>query len=144
MKFRCNVAALLLIGSFPGSLLAQSEPDGLSDLYLELNSVQQTGGACRMTFMARNDTGETIDAAIFETVVFDMSGGVITLSLFDFRELPAGRPRVRQFDLPGVACASVGQTLINGASTCTVAGADSAVCQDALKLGSRLDVELLG
>jgi hypothetical protein len=97
-----------------------------------------------LTFLVRNETGVAIDKAVFETVVFDTSGGVVKLSLFDFRDLPVDRPRVRQFDQAGMACNTVGRALINGASTCVVDGVESGVCHDALSLSSRLAVELLG
>ena len=144
MSFRNLFVFCLVVGSAPAMALAQSDEDTPPTLYLELNAVQDVGDACRLTFLARNETGAEIEKAVFETVIFDASGGVVSLSLFDFRDLPPDRPRVRQFDLPGMACDSVGQALINGANACVVGGAESEVCQNALSLGSRLDVELLG
>lgn len=144
MPFRHLAFAVLLAGAVPVLALAQSSEDAPSRLYLELNALRDVGGACRLTFLARNGTGVAIDQAVFETVIFDKSGGVVSLSLFDFRDLPADRPRVRQFELPEMACDTVGQALINGASSCVVEGAESAVCHEALSLTSRLAVELLG
>lgn len=141
MSLRCLVLSVLLVGAGPGIAAAQSEN---ASLHLELNAVQDIGNACRLSFLARNETGDPIEQAVFETVIFDGSGGVVSLSLFDFRDLPADRPRVRQFDLPGMSCGSVGQVLINGASTCMVSGAKSDVCHTALSISSRLSVELLG
>ncbi len=128
----------------PGVTQAQSSETAPLGLSLELNAVQDVDGACRFTFVAKNDTGVAIDKAIFETVIFDTSGGVVRLSLFDFRELPEGRPRVRQFDVPAMACGSIAQTLINGTSTCIVNGAESDLCGDRLTLSSRITVKLLG
>ncbi|MBV1894827.1 MAG: hypothetical protein KUG70_00115 [Rhodobacteraceae bacterium] len=144
MPFRYIAFAVLLITAVPAVVLAQSTKDTTSRLFLELNAVQDVGGACRLTFLARNGTGQTIDKAVFETVIFDKSGSVVSLSLFDFRDLPADRPRVRQFELPEMACGTVGQALINGANSCLVDGTESGICDEALSLGSRLDVELLG
>ncbi len=144
MSFHHLALAVLIAGATPAVVLAQSAEDAPSRLFLELNSVQDVGGACRLTFLARNGTGVAIDRAVFETVIFDTSGGVVSLSLFDFRDLPADRPRVRQFELPEMTCEAVGQALINGASSCVVGGAESRVCDDALSLGSRIAVELLG
>ncbi|WP_425045728.1 hypothetical protein [Primorskyibacter sp. S87] len=144
MSIRRLIIASLLAGALPVSAFAQSAEDVSSRLTLELNTVQDVGEACRLTFLAQNDTGTTIDKAVYETVIFDTSGGVISLSLFDFRDLPADRPRVRQFDLAGMSCDTIGQALINGANTCIVDGAESPVCHEALKLGSRITVELLG
>ncbi|WP_424985210.1 hypothetical protein [Microbulbifer sp. S227A] len=140
MPFRRLVLGVLLAGAVPA--LAPAQPaDRLS---IELNTVQDVGGACRLTFVIANDTGMQIDKAVFETVIFDTAGAVVSLSLFNFRDLPAARPRVRQFELPGVACDTVGRALINGASSCIVDGAENAICEDALVLRSRLSVELLG
>lgn len=144
MSFRRFALAVLLTGAVPVVALAQSAEDATSRLFLELNAVRDVGGACRLTFLARNGTGVAIEQAVFETVIFDTSGGVVSLSLFDFRDLPVDRPRVRQFDLPGMTCDAVGQALINGASSCVVDGAESGVCHESLSLSSRLAVELLG
>ncbi|MEX0283305.1 MAG: hypothetical protein AB3N23_01710 [Paracoccaceae bacterium] len=144
MSLRTTIIALGIAVSIPFATVAQSADQSDSQLHLELNAVQDTGNACRLIFVARNETGAAIEKAVFETVVFDALGGVVTLSLFDFRDLPADRPRVRQFDLPGMTCDGVGQTLINGANTCIVDGADSPVCQDALSLSSRVSIGLIG
>lgn len=144
MLLRLLAFTVLLTGATPSLALAQSAEVSAARLFLELNSIQDVGGACRLTFVARNETEAMIEQAVFETVIFDTSGGVVSLSLFDFRDLPSNLPRVRQFDLPGMTCGAVGQTLINGASTCVVDGAESGVCRDGLSLSSRLSVELLG
>lgn len=125
-------------------LAAHAQTETPPKLAIELNTVEDTGGACRLTFVAQTSAGLAIDQVVFETVVFDQSGGVASLSLFDFRGLPADRQRVRQFDLPGMACASIGRVLINGTNSCVIGGTESDVCDAALSLGSRIDVELLG
>ena len=141
----CRFAfVLLLAASVPFASVAQSPEIAAPRLHLELNNLQDVEGACRLSFLAKNETGEAIDKAVFEAVIFDTSGGVASLSLFDFRDLPADRARVRQFDLPGTACSNIGQTLINGANSCVVQGTESEICKGALSLSSRLSVELLG
>ena len=127
----------------PLAAVAQSDTPPPS-LTIELNTLQDVGAACRLTFVVENQTGTGIETASFETVIFDQSGAVHSLSLFNFRDLPADRPRVRQFDLPGIGCDAVGKALINGANSCVVDGSDSPVCHDALTLSSRTDVELIG
>ncbi|SMP31073.1 hypothetical protein [Shimia sagamensis] len=128
----------------PALVQAQAEDTAPSGLSLELNAVQDVAGACRFTFVAQNNTGANIDNAVFETVIFDTSGAVVRLALFDFRELPEGRPRVRQFDVPGMTCETIAQTLINGTNTCVVDGANSNTCSDGLTLSSRITMKLLG
>ncbi|WP_422054705.1 hypothetical protein [Shimia sp.] len=126
--------------------LVQSQSEGITKpgVSLELNSVQDVEGACRFTFLADNSTGTSIEKAVFETVIFDTEGAVMRLSLFDFRALPEGRPRVRQFDVPGMACDTIGQALINGTNSCIVNGAESGACSDGLTLTSRITMKLLG
>ncbi|OIQ44236.1 MAG: hypothetical protein BM558_08715 [Roseobacter sp. MedPE-SW] len=143
--FLRHIASLVLfLSALPCMGLAQSTENASPSLFLELNAVQDSGTACRLTFLVRNETGQVIDQSIFETVIFDKSGGVQSLSLFDFRELPTNRPRVRQFELPDMACETVGQVLINGANSCRVDGVESEICEKTLSLSSRLTVELLG
>jgi len=144
MPLRYLLLCAMLIGVQPAGAAAQSDPATGSVLQLELNGLRDVGGACRLTFVTQNQTGSAIDRAVFETVIFDTSGAVVSLTLFDFRDLPLDRMRVRQFDLPGTECGSVGRALVNGANTCTVQGADSDVCDTMLQLSSRAQVELLG
>ena len=144
MLFRHLFLAVLVLCAAPVVALAQSDKDASSMLNLELNAIQDVGEGCRLTFLVRNETGFTVEKAVFETVIFDTTGGAVILSLFDFRQLPLDRPRVRQFDLPEMPCKTVNQVLINGASSCVVKGAESDLCHDALTLNSRLAVELLG
>lgn len=144
MSFRRLALFVLLAGAAPIVAFAQSAGDAQPRLFVELNAVKDVDEACRLTFVARNETETAIDQAVFETVIFDTSGGVVSLSLFNFRDLPAHRPRVRQFDVPAMTCDAVGKVLINGASSCVVGGAESNVCHEALMLESRIPVELLG
>lgn len=144
MLFRYTSVCILFAGAIPCVSFAQSDGQLDSTLHLELNMLNDTETACRLTFVANNATNSDIDQAVFETVVFDSSGRVVTLSLFDFRDLPQGRSRVRQFDVLGIVCSSVGRVLINGTNTCTADGAESAVCEKSLSLSSRMAVELLG
>lgn len=128
----------------PCVALAQSEGIAEGGVSLELNAVQDVESGCRFTFVADNNSGTSIDKAVFETVIFDTEGAVVRLSLFDFRALPEGRPRVRQFDVPGMTCDSIGQTLINGVNSCMVNGAENSVCSDGLQLNSRITIKLIG
>ncbi len=136
--------AVLVAGAWPVFAVAQSAQEETGQLSVELNAVQDVGGACRLTFVVENQTSLAIEQAVFETVIFDGTGGVVSLSLYDFRDLPTGRPRVRQFDVPGMGCDNIGRALINGANACLVDGAQNGVCQDGLTLSSRISVELLG
>ena len=109
-------------------------------LSLELNRVDALNGACRLTFMAENALGSDLEALALETVLIATNGQVERLTLFDFGALPDGVPRVRQFDVPGLACEGLGRILINGVAECS--GADG--CGGALVFGSRTQIEVIG
>ena len=144
MSLRHFLTSALLLSTPLVPAIATAEEHARSGIHLELNTVRDTGGACRLTFVAQNQTGQNIDQAVFETVIFDSSGSVLLLSLFDFRDLPQDTPRVRQFDVPGTACNGLGRVLINGANACSVDGAESDACRSSLSVSSRIDLELLG
>ncbi|ASM71743.1 MULTISPECIES: hypothetical protein [Roseobacteraceae] len=133
-------AAAVLFGTAAQAQEA-TPPAGVA---LELNAADLVGEACRITFVATNTGTAPIDRAVYETVLFGADGGVMMLTLFDFGSLPAGVPRVRQFQIADTACGRIGSLLINGAGTCTVEGADSDVCAKGLATSSRLNIGLQG
>lgn len=82
---------------------------------IELNRADPVEGACRLIFVAENPGAETIAALSIEAVLFDRDGRVALLTLLDLGELPAGRMRVRSFDLAGQDCGGLSRLLINAA-----------------------------
>ena len=132
------VSAIALTGT------AIAEEAAAPFLSVELNLAEQQQGNCRLTFVAQNGMGVDVTAVVFETVLFDRAGQVIDLTLFDFKDLPDGSPRVRQFDLAGVECTSVGRVLLNGVHACTGANLTAESCANALRWSSRTDIEVLG
>ena len=138
---RARLAPLVVL-SFSAVLLispaiAQEEVGSLS---IELNRIDPRDGACRLTFLAENGLGADLDTLSLETVLIDRDGQVELLTLFEFGALPHGVPRVRQFDIAGLACTDLGRVLINGVGDC---GAGDS-CAEVLELSSRTDVELIG
>lgn len=116
----------------------------VGDLNVELNAADTVGDSCRLTFVLSNRTEQEIERLVAETVLFSDQGGVVLLTLFDFAALPAGRPRVRRFQVPDTSCDRLGQVLINGLDTCTIDGAQSDMCRPALTLSSRVKIRLEG
>lgn len=113
-------------------------------LTLELNTLTQLDSACRLTFYAGNYLGADIDHLSLEAVIFTTQAQVERLTLFDLGALPEGRPRVRQFDLPGLPCDTIGQVLVNAMSACEGEGLDPAICLEATVFSSLIDAELNG
>lgn len=129
-----------LFFSFTLSAQAEDAPK----LSIELNAVAAQENACRLIFLVENSLGSDLDALVYETVVFDKDGQVMTITLFDFGHVPDGRPRVSQFDLPAVDCSNVGRVLLNGTHACRGEGLGEDACSEALQWSSRTDVEILG
>lgn len=154
------LAALALCLPWPAlaqdaSASPQADPPQHAGLQIELNAAQDVEAACRLTFLVRNGLGVPLGQLALETVVLTDQGIVDRLTLFDFRDLPMDLPRVRQFDLPGIACASIATILINGVATCAgpdsdavaVAGPDAGPdpCAAGLSLTSRVaEMEIIG
>ncbi len=131
-------AAILAALFFASVGTAQEAPE--PSLTVELNRIDQIEGACRLTFMVENAMGRDLDALAVEVVLFDPQGVVERLTLFEFGALPAGVPRVRQFDVPGLSCDGLGRVLVNGVAECP----GDLPCAAALEPSSRTDVEVIG
>ena len=144
MKFRSF--SLILAAALAGfsGVTALAEEEIGEHLLIELNAVESQESGCKLSFLALNGHPADISKAVFETVVFDAAGQVDRLTLLDFAELPAARPRVRQFMIQGMACGDVGQILFNGASTCESADLGPDTCTAALMLESKVHIEVAG
>lgn len=138
-------AGAIAFASVP--VFAQNAPagsDGPAGINIELNSAVDADGACRISLMATNQQATDVTDFAVEAVLFRQSGEVDRLTLFNLGELPAERPRVRQFDLGGVECADLSQILINGVSTCEGTDLTPEICGGNLTLGSRIELGLIG
>lgn len=97
-------------------------------IHLELNGAEASPAGCRLTFLIRNDLGAALERAAFEIVLFNGAGLVERLAVLDFKELPPGKTKVRQFDIPGADCARIGRVLVNDAVACEGEGVEAGAC----------------
>lgn len=132
--------ASLSIGFCLWMLTLSPASAGDTSLSLELNGLSSTDKGCLFTFVVSNAHVSEFDNVGYEVAIFNKKGLVDRLTVFDFRSLPAGKTKVRQFDLPRLACADVGRMLINGASACTISGTASDLCESSYAATSRVDV----
>lgn len=139
-----NTVATCLVGLVPVFGAPAQADEATASVSIELNAVKPSEGGCTLTFLARNGHASPIDKVVYETVLFDTSGQVDRLTLFDFGTLPADRPRVRQFTVSGIACEGLGQILINGAHTCDATDLDESACESGLILNTRTEIEVIG
>lgn len=135
--------AFALLLPFHGAAAQESVTDGASGasrLVVELNALQKSDRGCRFTFVARNELGAELTKAAFELVLFDRQGMVSRLTVVDFKDLPDGKTKVRQFDFSGMDCAAIGRVLINDATECTGPGVDPKACIRDLRPETRTEV----
>ena len=141
-RARAAAAALALLAMGGAIFPAIAQDKGV--LSLELNRLEQVEGGCRLAFVAQNGLAADLEGVAFEIVIFDADGRVQRLTVFDFGALPAGRPRVRQFDLAQTQCGSVGRILVNGVSQCAGQDIDDKACEQGLILTNRTGAEFTG
>jgi hypothetical protein len=116
-----------------GPALAQS-----GNFEIELNSATDVEGACRLTFVATNNTNTALTEAAYEVAAFDAAGVVSQLLVLEFGALPTAKTRVVQFDLPGAKCATISRLLVNGQDTCQAADGPKDICLKTLSASSRI------
>jgi len=139
-----GLAAALLV-ALPAPILAQEgAADAAPSINVEMNSTLQLEGACQLTFMLNNGLEADVASLVFETVLLTKDGAVERLTLFDMHDLPSGTPRVRQFNVPSLACDTLGQVLINGVADCSGTSVELDTCTNALDYSTRIDVEIAG
>ncbi len=135
--------ALLAISLFGTTAMAQDARTS-GALSIEMNDLAPSEKGCKLTFVAGNGLPQSLSKVSFEFVLFDAKGLVERMAVLDFRDLPAGKTKVRQFDLPGTKCDAVKSLLINDAPVCAGDGVAKDACMKALKTGSKSPVELKG
>jgi len=133
-----GVFALLL--PLHSAMAQQAETPAAPVLTVELNALQKSDRGCRFTFVATNQLGAELSKAAFELVLFDTQGKVSRLTVVDFKDLPQGKTKVRQFDFSGLDCANIGRVLINDATECAGRGLYPKACIQSLT--ARTDTEV--
>ncbi|MDW5312704.1 hypothetical protein R6X40_01080 [Rhizobium sp. PL01] len=144
MKLVRLLPLTVLIALSSGSAVWAQDAGTSGNLSIEINDLTPSEKGCKLTFVAANDLPQSLSKASFEFVLFDEKGLVERMAVLDFRDLPAGKTKVRQFDLPGTKCEAVKSLLINDAPVCTGDGVAKDACMKALKTGSKSPVELKG
>jgi hypothetical protein len=144
MKFNRLLPLALAAMLSPGVAAVAQEAGATGNLTIELNELAPSDKGCKLTFVAGNGLAQSLTKVSFEFVLFDEKGLVERMAVLDFRDLPAGKTKVRQFDLPGTKCEAVKSLLVNDAPVCTGEGVAKDACMKALKTGSKSAVELKG
>ena len=148
--FKAALSALTIvsvgISGFPKTSLAQTTNDATSaapasdGLQIELNKATDANGNCRLVFVAKNDSGQSLDQTAYEVVIFGDDGGVLQFLVLQFGRYPANKTRVVRFDVENQSCSGISRLLVNDVDACVSNGQPSEVCLEGLTTSSRTDI----
>jgi hypothetical protein len=140
-RFATLLAGLSL--AVAGSVQAYAqEAVTAAKLDVELNGFAPSQKGCMMTFVALNTLPEDIAKVSFELAFFNDKNAVDKITVLDFRDLPQGKKRVRQFDMPNVKCEAVTRVLINDTPACE--GPAKGECMKGLVTRSQVSIPFEG
>lgn len=137
MSFTAALPCNLVLASLLAAAPAQAQE---SSLFLELNGLAPSEKGCLMTFVVKNGLPNPLEKASFEIVLFDDKGLVDRMTVLEFTDLPQGKTKVQQFDLPGADCAAIDRVLVNDAAECAGEGVAPDACIAHLTTATKSDV----
>lgn len=141
---RCLAAVAIVAGAAQAqeaTPAASTTDEAGQALSIELNKSTDAGAGCRLTFVAKNDTGAALEKASYEIAVFDSKNQVARLLIFEFGALAMGKTLVREFEYPDLTCANISRILVNTSPECVSGGQASAVCLGSLKTSSLSSIQ---
>ncbi|MBB3917455.1 hypothetical protein ACVITL_003468 [Rhizobium pisi] len=139
VRFAAVAAGLVMAVA---SVCQAQEAAFATSLDVELNALAPSQKGCMMTFVALNNLPAAINKISFELAFFNDRNAVDRITVLDFRDLPQGKKRVRQFDMPNVKCESVTRILINDTPVCD--GPAAGECMKGLVTRSQISVPFEG
>lgn len=99
------------------SAINAAHADG--ELNLELNKVEPAGKGCRIYMVFGNKTSTAITSFKPDLVFFDKNGIIADRLVVEGGPLPAGKTRVKLFDVAGLGCDAIQHILLNDIRACT-------------------------
>ena len=126
-----------------GIAVSPSAAQQAGTISIELNKTEPSGEDCVLTFVVANEMDNDLSKLAYEFVVFDDQFRVERMTVFDFRDLSAGKQRVRQFQLPKTNCGKLGRLLINDVSSCEGIGVEASHCVGGLRTSNKTKIEFV-
>lgn len=139
---RSLLAGAAAVGLFvltPAQTLAQQD----ARVHLELNKAEQVQGSCRLYLLLDNKTERAYENLQLDLVSFDTDGIIAQRMLLETAPLPAGKMRLKVFDLVQSRCDAVSRILINEVVLCKSTEGSAPDCADALTASTRIPIELV-
>lgn len=110
---------------------------------VELNALKPTETACQMALLFTNGLTIDVDALALDLVVFNGNGVMDRIIRVKSSDVPAGRKRLKLFNLEGLDCAAIGSILVNDVTGCEGAGIDTKTCADAVQASYKTTVPFM-
>jgi hypothetical protein len=136
-----RIAFALLLSMLTLSAPSAQDAAPAPALALELNAVQPADAGCRVTFLATNTLGASIDRAGIEMAFFTADGGIDRIVTLDFTGLTEGKTKVLQFELKDLPCDGIGRLLVNDIAACEGDGLAPDACLKGLVTTARPPVQ---
>lgn len=133
-----GVACAALLATGTATTQAQDAPRSIA---IELNGAEANDKACRLSFVVANGLEQNIDDLALELVLFDKDGRVDRFVVVRTAKVPAGKSRVRQFDIPATTCPSIARILVNDVKECAVGDLDTNGCAERISVATRADIK---
>ncbi len=124
--------------------LGAPAPAGEPSLEIELNKVEDNGGACLASFVVRNGLGHTLDRFSMDLYVFDRDGVIARQVLLDLAPLRDNKTTVAHFSLIERPCGEISRILINDIPSCRSGDTGETLdCLAGLSVSSRGLIEMI-
>jgi hypothetical protein len=136
------VSICSLVAAAPVRAQQATPAPAAAKINVELNALAPSQKGCMMTFVAENDMPTAINKISFELAFFNEKSTVDKVTVLDFRDLPVGKKRVRQFDMPGIKCENLTRVIINDTPVCD--GPAAGECKAGLVTKSQIAVPFEG
>src|SRR5262245_61315234 len=118
-------AALLSAAMLPWLVTASQAAEGIG---MELNKLEQAQNACRLYLVFDNKAADAFDEFKLDLVLFGRDGVIQRRFALDAGPLRPTKMSVKLFDVPGLACAELGQVLVNDITLCRTAQGERNDC----------------
>ncbi len=137
MRLLLIVISLLCLPSFAIAETGKDNQTSDKSLFVELNSQEQVGVDCQVSFLMKNGLGEELTQFSFEVVIFNEKHQVEKLLVLKSGELSDGKTRVKRYGLKNLTCRKISRYLINDIKQCDAKGFTPKLCLQALVLSNK-------
>ncbi len=110
---------------------------------LELNKLEPNEGYCRAYFLFANTSERRYDDVKFDIAIFDKQGIVLKRLAISAGTLRTDKRILKLFDIDGLACADIGEVLVNDMLSCESGGEPVPDCIDLVSVTSRAEAKVV-